>query len=117
MLATAARAKVLACHEDASRVSRIIKHEVLVGCSVCIVTPVTKQIVTEETLLACRSLEESGRYDLVCIYVLQRQGDASRCNDIEFLFHNSVLGSVITPVTAAAAATSGDANMVREPGP
>ena len=32
-------------------------------------------------------------------------------------YHINSLGSVITPVTAAAAATSGLANIVRAPGP
>ena len=75
------------------------------------------QVIAEELLLAGCSLEESGWNNLVGVNILQWKWHTSRCYDVEFLFHNSSLGSVITPVIAAAAAVSGDARMVRAPGP
>ena len=117
MLARRARAEILACHEDATAVGGVVEHEVLVGRAVSIVAPVAEQVVAKELLLAGGSLEETGRDDLVGIDVLQRKGNAGGCYNVEFLFHSSVRGSVITPVTAAAAATSGEQRMVRLPGP
>ena len=70
---------------------------------------------------------------MVGVHILERERNAGGCYNVEFLFHFDLLsnclrsdcaktyinslGSVITPVTAAAAATSGEARIVREPGP
>ena len=117
MLTRGARAEILACHEDATAVGGVVEDEILVHSAVGIVAPVAKQVVAKELLLAGGCLEEASRDNLVGIDVLQRKGNAGGCYNVEFLFHNSVRGSVITPVTAAAAATSGEQRMVRLPGP
>ena len=81
------------------------------------VAPVAKQVVAKELFFLGGRLQETGRDNLVGVHILQWKRNARRCYDVKFLFHNNSLGSVITPVTAAAAATKGDARMVREPGP
>ena len=79
--------------------------------------PVPEEIVPEETLVTGSRLEETGRNNLVSINVFERERHHSALYYIEFLFHNNSLGSVTTPHTAAAAAVSGLASIVREPGP
>ena len=117
MLTTGTVTEVLASHEDATTVCRVVQHEALINGTIGIVTPVTEEIIAKETLLAGRRLQETGRDNLVGVHILQRKGHTSGCYNVEFLFHNSVLGSVITPVTAAAAATKGEQRIVRLPGP
>ena len=128
MLSAGARAKVLSCHKDTARVAGIVEDEVLLQAAVFVIAPVAEEVIAEAFLVS--SLEEAGGDDLVCIYILQGKRNAAGCDDIEFLFHcdkntdvfnqedymNS-RGSVTLPVIAAAAATSGLARMVREPGP
>ena len=115
MLATGTRSKVLADNEDATAIGRVIKDEILNHGAIRTIAPITKEILAKAFLVG--GLEETGRYNLVGIHVLYRQRNTSGCNDVEFLFHNNVRGSVITPVTAAAAATSGEQRRVRAPGP
>ena len=111
------RTEVLTSHEDAALILGVVENKILNHATVFPIAPVTKQVVAKELLLFGGCLEEACRDNLVGVHILQWQGHARRCYDVKFLFHNSVLGSVITPVTAAAAATNGDARMVREPGP
>jgi hypothetical protein len=35
-------------------------------------------------------LKETGRYNLISIYILQWQGNTGRCDNVEFLFHISI---------------------------
>ena len=91
MLTAAARAEVLACHEDLSAVGGVIQHKIRVQGSVRTVTPVAEKVVAKELLIADGCFQEAGRDDLVGIYVLQRQGDTSGCQYVEFLFHNPIL--------------------------
>ncbi len=107
--------EVLASHQYTTAIGRVVEHKIFNYAAVLAVTPVTEQVVTK-ALLVC-GLKKTGRDNLIGIYILQWEGNASGGDDIEFLFHNSSLGSVITPVTAAAAATNGEARMVRAPGP
>ena len=116
MLARAATAEVLACHEDTTAIGGIVEHKVLIQRAVGLVAPIAKQVVAKETFLPGGSLQESGGDNLVCVHILQWKGHTCTGYNVEFLFHN-VLGSVITPVMAAAAATNGLARMVLAPGP
>ena len=68
MLPTGARAEVLARHEDAASVGGVVEHKVLHGLSVLVVAPVAEQVLAKALLVG--SLQETGRNDLVCIYVL-----------------------------------------------
>ena len=117
MFTRRARTEVLASHEDAAFELGVVEDEILNHTAVLPVSPVAKQVVAKEFFLLGGCLEEACGDNLVGVHILQRKGHTRRCYDVKFLFHNSVLGSVITPVTAAAAATKGDARMVREPGP
>ena len=86
------------------------------------IAPITEQVIAKEFFIFGCGFQETGWYNLICIYIFQRQGDAGACYDIEVLFHDNFvyinsLGSVITPVTAAAAAVNGEASKVRDPGP
>ena len=51
------------------------------------IAPVAEKVVAKETFLAGGGLQETGGDDLVGIHVLQWQGNAGGCDDIEFLFH------------------------------
>ena len=117
MLTRGAGTEVLASHEDTAGISGIVQHEVRIGSAIGIIPPIAEQVITEETFLTRRCFQETGGDNLVCVHILQRERHTSTGYDVEFLFHNNVRGSVITPVTAAAAATSGDARIVRAPGP
>ena len=116
-----AAAEILSCHQNLPAVGGVIQYEVFVRCAVGVVTPIAEQIVAESLFVS--RFQEAGGDDLVGIDILQREGHTCAGDDIEFLFHLSlffyinVLGSVITPVIAAAAAVSGLARRVREPGP
>ena len=112
-----ARTEVLPRHKDFPAVPGIVEDESGIGGSVAVVTPVAEQVLAEKPLVAGRRLQEAGGYDLVRVHILEGKGHAGRFDDIEFLFHNKVLGSVTTPVTAAAAAVSGLARRVRDSGP
>ena len=117
MFAAGARAEILAGHQYAARVGRVVEYEVLVHAAVSLVAPVAEKVVAEEALLAGGSLQKSGGDNLVGVHILDGKWHTGAGYDVELLFHNSSRGSVITPVTAAAAAVSGLASMVREPGP
>ena len=117
MITTGAGTEVLTRYEDATFILGVVEDKILNDTTVLPIAPVAKQVVAKELLLAGGSLKETGRDNLVGIDVLQRKGNACGCYNVEFLFHSNVLGSVITPVTAAAAATRGEQRMVRAPGP
>ena len=117
MLAAGTGAEVAASDEDFAPVAGVVQDEVRIRRSVRAVPPVTEQVVPEKRLVPRGRLQEAGGNDLVRVHVLERKRDAGALYDVEFLFHSSSLGSVMTPVTAAAAAVSGLARSVREPGP
>ena len=142
MLPAGAAAEILAGNQDlvhslarGCREIRLVENKVRLGIVLGVVTPVPEKILTEETLVTGCSLEETRRYNLVCINIFQRKRHACALYYIEFLFHTvgilsidsnfakcetqsiRVLGSVMTPVTAAAAAVSGLARSVLAPGP
>ena len=70
MLTTGARAEVLTSHEDAALVLRVVKDKVLVHATVCVVSPVAKQVVAKELFLLGGRLQEAGGDYLVSINVL-----------------------------------------------
>ena len=117
LFARGSRTEILASHEDTTLVAGIVEDKILNHSAVSVVAPVAKQVVAKELFFFGGSLQKAGGNYLVCVHILQRKRHARRCYDVKFLFHNNSLGSVITPVTAAAAATKGDARMVRAPGP
>ena len=124
MFAGRAAAEILAGHEDAASVAGVVEYEILLGRPVGIVTPVAEEVVPEELLVPGHRLEKAGGNNLVRVHILQGKRDAGAFYDVKFLFHGKPddywrksLGSVMTPVTAAAAAVSGLASRVREPGP
>ena len=117
MFATAARSEVLAGHENAAGILRIVEDKILNDRAIFMITPIAEQVFAKEAFLPGSRFQKTGRDYLIGVHILQRQGHASTFYNIKFLFQNSSRGSVITPVTAQAAATNGDARMVREPGP
>ena len=97
---------------------RPVQHEIRLRSPVILISPVAEQGIPEEFFILGRGLEETGRNNLVGIHILKRKRHAGALYYVEFLFHCiKVLGSVITPVTAAAAAVSGLASIVLAPGP
>ena len=68
MLTTGARTEVLARYEDAALVFRIIQDEILNQATVGTIAPVTKKVIAKTLLIRC--LEETGRDNLVGIYIL-----------------------------------------------
>jgi len=85
VLAAGAGAEVLARHEYASAVSRIVQHKVLLQRAVLVVPPVAEEVVAEALLVG--GLEEARGDNLVCVHVLQREWNARACYHVEFLFH------------------------------
>ena len=117
VFAAGAIPEIAAGHQDATPVSRVVQDKGGIRLAVRLETPVLEQVGAEEFLLPGGFFQVARRNDLVGIYVFQRQRHTGALDDVEFLFHSRVRGSVTTPVTAAAAAVSGLASRVREPGP
>ena len=67
--------EVLASYEDDTTVRWVVHHEVWLWSSVGIVAPVAEEVVAHALLID--GLEETGWYDLVCIYILQRKRNAA----------------------------------------
>ena len=128
VLTAGTRTEVLACYEDFAdswgrfAVERgAVENKVFPGLAVLVISPVAEEVLSEETFLPGSGFEEARRDNLVCVNILQRERNTSAFYDVEFLFHLSYaikfLGSVTLPVMAAAAAVSGLARKVLEPGP
>ena len=123
MLAAGSATKVLAGDENLTLVYRRVHHELLLGVALLVEAPVAEEIFAKT--LACCSLEKAGGDNLVGVDVFNRQRYYCRTKSSEFIspnlcyqtFYINSLGSVTTPVIAAAAATSGPASIVRESGP
>ena len=100
---------------------RPVHHEILHRLAVSIVAQVVHKSLAVEFWVARSESQIARRDNIVRIVVVYLYGNTSRLNYIKFLFsHNqfiSFLGSVITPVTALAATVSGEAKIVRAPGP
>ena len=78
------RTEVLTCHQYLSAVSRVVQHKILVQGTICIVTPVTKKVITEEFFFTSGCFQETCRNNLVSIYVFQRKRYTSTCDYIKF---------------------------------
>ena len=123
MFTAASRTEILPRYQDFTAISRVVQHKFFVQRTIRMVSPVTEQVITKKLLFTGGRFQETCRNNLVSIHVFQRQGYTSTCYDVKFLFHTfhsvymNSLGSVITPVMAAAAAVNGLANKVRAPGP
>ncbi len=89
VLATGTRTEVLPCHQYLSTISRIVQNKRFYFVALLIVPPIAEEVFTEPLFVGC--FQEAGRNDLVRIHILKRKGDASRCYDVEFLFHYSFL--------------------------
>ncbi len=90
VLAAAAAAKVLACHQYAAAVAGVVEHELRIGLAVFLVAPVAEQIVSEKLFVSGGRLQKTGGNYLVGVHILQRKGHASALNYIEFLFHSGL---------------------------
>src|SRR6185436_19227043 len=118
VLARRAAAEVVAADEHArAAILGLVQNEVRKLAAVLSVAPVVEQILAET--LFRRGREKARRNDLVGVDVVVRQHDSSRANVFD-RFHRQPTrsrGSVIAPLTAAAAAVSGLASTVRAPVP
>ena len=85
VLATGARTEILACHEDAAAIGGVVEYKILDRMTILIITPVTEEVVAKTFLVS--GLEKTGWYDLVGIHILQRKGNAGRCDNIKLLLH------------------------------
>ena len=70
VFAAGTRTKVLSCHQYLSAIRRIVQHEILIQRTVGIITPVTKQVITEKLLFTSRCFQKTCRNNLVSIYIL-----------------------------------------------
>ena len=98
-----------------------VKKSLVSMLAVSIVAQVVHKSLAVEFWVTRGERQIARRDNVVRIVVVYLYGNTSRLNYIKFLFsHNqfiSFLGSVITPVTALAATVSGEAKIVRAPGP
>ena len=64
------RAEILASHENAAFVARVVEDEILNHSTILMVAPVAKQVVAKELFLFGGSLQETGRDNLVGVHIL-----------------------------------------------
>ena len=105
----------------------LVHYEIFHGVALCVEAEVVHEGVTKKLRVAGRACQVTRRNDQVGVAVVDGDGNARRFYDVEFLFHftqifslknyMNVRGSVILPVIALAATTSGEASTVRAPGP
>jgi hypothetical protein len=88
MFATGARTEVLASHEDTAAIGGVVEDKILNQAAICAISPVAKEVLAKAFLIG--GLEETGRYNLISIYILQWQRNTGRCDNVEFLFHISI---------------------------
>src|SRR5690625_5305267 len=115
MFPTGSATKVFTCDQDLSFIQRIIENEILIKLIIYVISPVIRQDVTKS--LSVNGLQKTGRYDLIRIYIFHGHRNSPVFYYFYFFHYKYSLTSTIFPSTAAAAAISGLAKMVRAPGP
>ena len=78
-------AEVLARHQNLAAIRGVVQHERFDFVALFVIAPVAEEVFAEA--LFGRGLEEAGGDYLVCVHILQGEGDAGAGQYVEFSFH------------------------------